>query len=369
MDNALLVRFDNTFNSLFPNNFTKTEMNAFMYLISVLSSEKSDQITLDYKKIRDIIVYNPKRTSQDFDEVLTKLSNKLSDLMLTLTDDDKDFDLRIFPTFIRNWYDRKLTVGINPKAKHLFTSCSGYTQFDLREYISISSRYAKSLFVFLKQFRSTGIWHVHIEDFKKKLGILNFSNNNCIHRCIYPAIEELNKKGIFTNLSVSVEHASEPGSPICSLIFKFAPEAICKKKDYTAAPKNNQTKDSEENIDVFSMPENFQSMYFTAEAMLKGLITEKNIFSITNEAIKCNIEPIVLKRIINATTSRDGVKNVVAYIISLIRRNKQKSSKVTNKPTVTTPSTISDNYNKNSFHNFPERTYDYGALMAQLCTS
>lgn len=366
MDNAVLVRFDNSFNTLFPSDFTKTEMNAFMYLVSVLSSSKSDEVTLDYKKIRDIIIYNPKRTTQDFEEVLTRLSVKLSELMLTLSDEDKDTDLRIFPTFIRNWYDRKLTVGINPRAKHLFTSCSGYTQFDLREYISLGSRYSKALFVYLKQFRSTGIWHVRIDDFKKKIGIISFSNTNCIQKCVYPAIEELNSKGVFTNLSVSIEHANEQGAPICALKFTFKPEVICKKNDYEA-PKAEDTADTATNVDVFSMPEAFQSMYFTAEAMLKGMISEKNIFSITNEAIKCKIEPVTLKRIINISTSRDGVQNVVAYIISLIRRNKSRN--VEKAPVATTPSAgISTNEStKNSFHNFTERSYDFDALMGDLC--
>ena len=120
MNDSMLVRFDNSFNTLFPSNFTKTEMNAFMYLVSALSRSATDEITLDYKKIREIIAYNPKRTSQDFDEVLTKLPYKLSDLVLTLADEDTDSDLRVFPTFIRDGYNRKLTICINPKARHLF---------------------------------------------------------------------------------------------------------------------------------------------------------------------------------------------------------------------------------------------------------
>ena len=50
-----LIRYDNCVNSMFPEGLTKLEMNAFMFILSSFNGASSDEISIEYRKIRDII--------------------------------------------------------------------------------------------------------------------------------------------------------------------------------------------------------------------------------------------------------------------------------------------------------------------------
>lgn len=370
-----LIRYDNCVNSMFPEGLTKLEMNAFMFILSSFNGASSDEISIEYRKIRDIIKYNPKRTTKEFDEVLEKLCAKLRPITLTVGNDEEDGDYYLFPTFIRNWYDQMLTIGINPHAKKLIDIPKGYTQFDIREFISLKLKASKYIFMNLKQFRTTGVWHVGMNEFKRRLGVSSYNNNNCIQKLITPAINELNERGIFDNLTFKTELERSQGSPVRALLFTFTPESG-KKSDHenTASPdpetKNGENGDfgSKKQENVPASPKKSESddpgividsMYCTAEALLKGMISENNIDFIAREAKKCNLTPFMLKCCINNALGRDNIGNIVGYIITLIRKSLDRKSAYTTGSYGREPV---QNPCKSSFHNFHERNYDFEAL-------
>lgn len=287
---------------MFPHNFTKVELNIFMYILSLFNNKDATIATISYKKLRDMAGFNSRRTYADFDKSLEKFCSKIESFVFTAQTPDCDFDLHPFSTIQRNLTTRVLTIAINPYAKALINACKGYTQFDLREYISLKSKFSKCIFVYLKQFRSTGVWHVRIEDFKERLGISTYSNNNCIQRCIYPAIKELSDKKIFSNLSVKIETSHAQGNPVKALLFTFTPEKIGTiSRDDT--PMSSTDKEN-------SMPAKESSQH-----------------SATNGS-NDNIKPS------NSTNNRKWTSS-----------KKKKGT---------------------SFHNFEERTYDFDELMAIL---
>ncbi len=296
-----LIRYDNCVNSMFPEGLTKLEMNAFMFILSSFNGASSDEISIEYRKIRDIIKYNPKRTTKEFDEVLEKLCAKLRPITLTVGNDEEDGDYYLFPTFIRNWYDQMLTIGINPHAKKLIDIPKGYTQFDIREFISLKLKASKYIFMNLKQFRTTGVWHVGMNEFKRRLGVSSYNNNNCIQKLITPAINELNERGIFDNLTFKTELERSQGSPVRTLLFTFTPES----------------------------------------------------------GKKCNLTPFMLKCCINNALGRENVENIVGYIVTLIRNGRDQRASYTSGSYSREPKR---NPFKTSFHNFKETRYDFEAL-------
>ena len=381
--NNFIIRYDNSINSMFPVDLTKLEMNAFMYILTSFTGNPSEEIMIPYKALRDVIHYNPKRTSKDFDEVLQKFCQKLQKVTLLTSQDNIDGDYCVFPTFIRNGYDRCLTVGINPHARRMLDISKGYTQFDIREFISLKSKAAKFIFIHLKQFRTTGVWHVGLSDFKDKLGYRSYNNNNCIQKLVLPAIKELDEKHIFSGLTVKVEYDSTQGTPARSLLFTFQAEDPKKKasapkpvpaspartsenknRDF-ATPKQENVPSESQKSDTELSPIVIDSFFCTTEALLKGRINEDAIALISGEARKNNITPLVLKRCIYETLNRDYINNIVGYIITLIRKN--ANTKVgcagvsTNAPSVN---------NRGGEHNFftgyTQRTYDYAALEREL---
>ena len=364
MDNYL-IRYDNSVNKMFPVGLSKLEMNTFMYILSEFTGNSVVELIIPYRRLREIIKYNPRRTSKEFDEVLEKLCDKLRQVTLSMGNDEEDADYCVFPTFIRNWYEQSLTVGINLYAKKLLDIQKGYTQFDIREFISLKSKAATFIFINLKQFRTTGVWHVGMNDFKKGLGASTYSNNNCIQKLIIPAVKELNEKEIFDDLTFKTETDSSKGNPVRALLFTFAPEkrkVTDKSQTVSSAKSENAIFRDEKRENVPLDPRKsdtehpaieIDSMYCTAEALLGGRINEEGIGFISREAKRCRLTPLMLKRCVYNALGRDNVGNLVGYIVTLIRKSGDQ------------PRTQSIVRTENSFHNLHERRYDYDALMKE----
>ena len=356
------IRYDNNINSFFPTGLTKLEMNAFMYILSRFYENPEDEVTIPYRTIRDIIKYNPKRTSRDLDDVLAGLCIKISKVSYSTATDNEESDFSLFSSFTRNWYERELNVAINPRAKALLSVSKGYTQFDIREFISLKSKAAKYIFINLKQFRSTGIWHIRVEDFKARLGACGYSNNNCIQKLVNPAIEELTNKNIFSDLKVKVERSSAHGSPVTALLFIFKSEGTSResiKPDLSNDHSVNISEDpsNEDRVSEVLPKIEIDSMFCAAEALLRGRLSETDIESIANAAKKFDISPYEMKRCIYSALGRDNVSNLTGYIISLIRGSKK----------TTAPSgKVSGSFVRPFYAGFKERTYDYEALFNEV---
>lgn len=46
-----------------------------------------------------------------------------------------------------------------------------FTRFELEEFVNLSDTYAKTIYSFLKQYRTAGLWHIKYKDFMELLGI------------------------------------------------------------------------------------------------------------------------------------------------------------------------------------------------------
>lgn len=66
------------------------------------------------------------------------------------------------------------------------------TQFELEEFLFLNGKYAKALYIHLKQFRTTGIWRVKWDDFKEILGIpSSYQICDIDKRILNPCVEQL----------------------------------------------------------------------------------------------------------------------------------------------------------------------------------
>lgn len=86
-----------------------------------------------------------------------------------------------------------ISVKLNPDFENLlFNLSEHFTQFKLEEFIFLSGKYTKNLYVNLKQFRTTGIWRVKINDFLELMDIPKSYRMRDIDRQILePSIKQL----------------------------------------------------------------------------------------------------------------------------------------------------------------------------------
>ena len=86
-----------------------------------------------------------------------------------------------------------LKIKISDDFSYLIHNLTKFmTQFELEEFLFLSGKYAKALYIHLKQFRTTGIWRVKWDDFKEILGIpSSYKICDIDKRILNPCVEQL----------------------------------------------------------------------------------------------------------------------------------------------------------------------------------
>ena len=86
-----------------------------------------------------------------------------------------------------------LKIKISDDFSYLIHNITKFmTQFELEEFLFLNGKYAKALYIHLKQFRTTGIWRVKWDDFKEILGIpSSYKMCDIDKQILKPSVEQL----------------------------------------------------------------------------------------------------------------------------------------------------------------------------------
>lgn len=170
-------------------------------------------------------------------------------------------------------------LEINPQFKYLIYELSKYyTEFELQEFFTLTSKYAKTLYRLLKQFRKTGKLSTFKNDWQGFCEIMDIPKSyqmcNIDQRILKPAIAELTaepnlftneKQTIFKNLTykkIKDPKGKGRGGKVIGIEFYFTPE-----------PKRNEFK------------EMIQNLARTEKEMEKNSGREPKIHIITGEEV------------------------------------------------------------------------------------
>lgn len=247
MTKELTVKYKNDMNRLSFKGFTKNDMNLFLAICAAVKEKGDSEIVLSFEYLRRISGYTA--TAIDvFVKDLRKMSKDVLSVNCEIITDSKIDMFNLFSRFTIDRNEQMLTVKINNEFLWLlneFTDqCKGYTAFELREFISLESRYSKSLYRLLKQWKSTGEYMCAVEDFREKLDVPNsYENKRIVDKIIRPAIQELSDKHCFDNLKCTPMHAPRRGRPVIAYVFTYTPNNKLKKnnKKCNDTQKTNQT--------------------------------------------------------------------------------------------------------------------------------
>lgn len=141
-----------------------------------------------------------------------------------------------------------LIVEVNERFEHLVNKISSdFTAFELANFLVLDSKYAKTLFRLLKQYKSTGEATFNWKEFKEMMAIPNtstFTTTRIKNKILIPAIKEIsydsfnifkNYRGSegpsFKNLTFSLikKDPTKKTSPVTVIMFRFTPEEAKKK--------------------------------------------------------------------------------------------------------------------------------------------
>lgn len=131
-----------------------------------------------------------------------KLKSTVENLMSkTITILEENNSYKVFPLFSGGEYDSEtniLKISINSRIKHHFLDLqTKYTQYNLMEFLTLSSTYSQRLFEYLKSWEDCESTQIAVDELHKILGTLETARKNFAEfkrRILEPALKEINKK-------------------------------------------------------------------------------------------------------------------------------------------------------------------------------
>ena len=233
-----IVEYQNQLNEVPFKKFTEADFNLFFSIILLAKNkfskgniEKDDngnfKIVMDYTDIKKISGLGKSHIkNQEFhDKYLKSMTAKLLSINGTISMNNGKIadDIGVFPRFRRNLEDATLTAFLNENFYKLLYDFDeiGFTQLEFKRFIRLESKYTKTLFRKLSQFRRSGKYVVKQEEFRELFDIPeSYKQSDIMKRVINPSIAELSND--FKNLKCELHHAPKRGAPVDRYTFTFA---------------------------------------------------------------------------------------------------------------------------------------------------
>lgn len=217
-----IVKFDNYMNKISFKRFKAVEFDLLMTLCGKLRDKDTNIITFSFSELKKLSG-DTKHSNKDYINSLKSMNRKLMEIICEIEMDGKIIMFVLFPTFEIDSINQTLTVCVNERFKFILNEITkNFTRFDLKEFIKLESKYSKTLYRLLKQYKTTGRYEVGIDDFKEKMDSpKTYTNKQFMQNIVNPALEELKSKNCFQNLVCTVKYAQKRGKPVVGYLFTF----------------------------------------------------------------------------------------------------------------------------------------------------
>ncbi|WP_104757693.1 replication initiation protein [Helicobacter salomonis] len=234
------VTFHNDVNSVSLGKLGALETNLLFAIFNKLKDKQDELLVFDCDEIK-AMVHAVKISKNELSGVVKRLwkNIRLANFWILLPKRDESYML--FKTFAINYHDTKKTQ-VKSIEIQVNMPCFGYllnflnanfTSFELLEFQNIRSKYAKTLYRLLKQWRSTGVPpKMEWEKFRELMGISEKVKLVRVieYEILKPAIKELSKLPHFENLCYKKLKTKGMGNRITHIQFYFQPIAKTSKE-------------------------------------------------------------------------------------------------------------------------------------------
>lgn len=191
-----IVKYSNELHRINFSALSEAQQNILFTLLYEIKHQNTDFLELDIIKISELADINT-RNKDYFIELLNGLTH-FQELKFRYEINEQG-DLRqevIFPIIETQLKNNKIFVKVSSGFRERFLLVNNeFTRYELAEFVSLSSKYTKTIYRYLKQFRNTGLWKIKYKDFKEILGIpSSYQTCNIETRIIKPAIKQLTQE-------------------------------------------------------------------------------------------------------------------------------------------------------------------------------
>jgi len=219
-----IVKYHNDMNAVDFHKFNAVELDLLLSICSKIRDEKLKTVTYSFNELRRLSNYSA-TSNTTFIKDLRSTYRKLIQLTFCVGSETEFTEFVLFTQYTVSSKNQNVTISVNEKFSYILNELtSNFTRFELDEFISLQSKYAKNTYRLLKQFRSTGQVFFTLEEFKIKLDIpKSYALCDINKKVLAPIKEELTP--LFENLSIEkIKNTSKRGHPITHINFSFKPQ-------------------------------------------------------------------------------------------------------------------------------------------------
>lgn len=297
------IAYKNDLNAINLNGLSETQMNIFFTLLERLQYSQDNTIKIELNELYELAQIP---LSTEFRKsILERLKVLQNYTFMYDPSPTKTAQLVILPYLEIDSEQKIIKAEVMPQFKERYlTSDFGkgkWTRYDLMEFVYLPSTYTKTIYRFLKQWRTKGEWEISYNDFKDILGIPNsYKACDIDKQIIKPSIQILSEitHTLFDTERTPFENLKcekiKKGRKIETLIFRFKPQKKDQEpqqKAQTIATQEPQKQPSaEHNAKKGGNPvlcEMLKNLYI-GKGFWSGVGNEKAFCKITNITITPN---------------------------------------------------------------------------------
>ena len=227
------IAYKNDLNAINLNGLSETQMNIFFTLLERLQYSQDNTIKIELNELYELAQIP---LSTEFRKsILERLKVLQNYTFMYDPSPTKTAQLVILPYLEIDSEQKIIKAEVMPQFKERYlTSDFGkgkWTRYDLMEFVYLPSTYTKTIYRFLKQWRTKGEWEISYNDFKDILGIPHsYQASDIDKRVIEPSIKVLSEitHTLFDTERTPFENLKcekiKNGRKIETLIFRFKPQ-------------------------------------------------------------------------------------------------------------------------------------------------
>ena len=219
-----IVKYNNQFNQVALRNFSSQELDLLISISSKVREKGTEIIEFSFFELKKYINLKSKHSNVEFMKNIINVNRKLLALNFTFINGNVIEQFTLFNKFKVDGDTQILYVSVNEEFFLLLNQLtSNFTRFELKEFVTLKSSYAKEFYRRMKQFRSTGFWKCNIEEFRNLLDIPEKYRIVDIDKYVLkPVVKELGEK---YNLQIEKKYGFNGGrgrSRVIGFEFRFS---------------------------------------------------------------------------------------------------------------------------------------------------
>ena len=247
-----VTRYHNELNTVPMRKWTSEEQNFFFAVITQARGKGTELIRFDKQDLVMFANYDLEHIER-FKKIMDGLEDKVLNLRYKEKTNVSSKTMLLFQSFYYNWEEACLEVKVTDYFDLIVNKIEAeFTQFELIQFTSIRSNYAKEMFKKLKQWRTVGKKQYSIDEFREMLQIPKSYRATDINKVVLKPIQE-ELSDYFQDFKITPIKGRTKGNPITAYCFTWNTEETGtwntdKYKEPTTKPKPTKSKVKKEAI-------------------------------------------------------------------------------------------------------------------------